>query len=154
MTENEIIEMLEIEKSYMDSHAGRSQSEALAYAIESVKEIQQYRAIGLTPELIEAMQGHNVALINDLGEYQQIGTIEEFKAYKQGNCTNDCKHYDSAIEYVRNKAIDEFAHQFKENLNQEFPRNYESTRPYFSLENARLIVDDVAEQLKAGGKNE
>jgi hypothetical protein len=47
--------------------------------------------------------------------------------------------------------IDEFAHQLKENLNQEFPSNYESTRPYFSLENARLIVDDVAEQMKAGG---
>ena len=49
------------------------------------------------------------------------------------------------------KAIDEFTHQLKENLNQEFPSNYESTRPYFSLENARLIVDDVAEQMKAGG---
>lgn len=52
---------------------------------------------------------------------------------------------------ARNKAIDEFAHQFKENLNQEFPRNYESTRPYFSLENARLLVDEIAEQMKAGG---
>lgn len=52
---------------------------------------------------------------------------------------------------VRAKAIDEFAHQFKENLNQEFPSNYESTRPYFSLENARLSVDDIAEQMKAGG---
>lgn len=46
-------------------------------------ELEQYRAIGLTPELIEAMQGHNIALINDLGEYQQIGTIEEFKALKE-----------------------------------------------------------------------
>lgn len=116
-----------------------------------LEELKQYRAIGLTPELIEAMQGHNVALINDLGEYQAIGTIEELKAYKQGNCTNDCEHYDSTAEYVRNKAIDEFTHQLKENLNQEFPSNYESTRPYFSLENARLIVDDVAEQMKVGG---
>ena len=49
------------------------------------------------------------------------------------------------------KAIDDFAHQFKENLNQEFPSNYESTRPYFSLENARLLVDEIAEQMKAGG---
>lgn len=58
MTENEIIKMLEVEKVYMDSHGGRSQSEALAYAIEAVKEIQQYRA---------------------------IGTIEEFKALKEKN---------------------------------------------------------------------
>lgn len=55
------------------------------------------------------------------------------------------------LEDYRNKAIDEFAHQFKENLNQEFPSNYESTRPYFSLENARLLVDEIAEQMKAGG---
>ena len=49
------------------------------------RELEQYRAIGLTPELIEAMQGHNVALINDLGEYQAIGTVEEFKALKEKN---------------------------------------------------------------------
>ena len=50
---------------------------------EWLEELKQYRAIGLTPELIEAMQGHNVALINDLGGYQAIGTIEEFKALKE-----------------------------------------------------------------------
>ena len=105
----------------------RKQKKALETAIQALEEIKQYRA---------------------------IGTVEELKAYKQGNCTNDCKHYDSAIEYVRNNAIDEFAHQFKENLNQEFPSNYESTRPYFSLENARLLVDEIAEQLKAGADNE
>lgn len=55
-----------------------------------LEEIQQYRAIGLTPELIEAMQGHNIALINDLGEYQQIGTVEELKAIKNdGGFTDD-----------------------------------------------------------------
>lgn len=48
-------------------------------------ELEQYRAIGLTPELIEAMQGHNIALINDLEEYQSIGTIDEFKALKEKN---------------------------------------------------------------------
>ena len=47
------------------------------------EQLEQYIAIGLTPELIEAMQGHNIALINDLGEYQQIGTIEELKALKE-----------------------------------------------------------------------
>ena len=61
------------------------------------------------------------------------------------------KEVELSEQEIRAKAIDEFTHQFKENLNQEFPSNYESTRPYFSLENARLIVDDVAEQMKAGG---
>lgn len=59
------------------------QKKTLETAIKALEEIQQYRAIGLTPELIEAMQGHNVALINDLGEYQAIGTIDEFKALKE-----------------------------------------------------------------------
>lgn len=49
---------------------------------------------------------------------------------------------------IRNQAIDEFATTIKEALNQEFPRNYESAKPYFTLENARLIVDEIAEQMK------
>lgn len=100
--------------------------------IDDLKLLNEYKATGLTPELIEAMQGHNIAMINDLEEYQEIGTVEELKE-------------------IRAKAIDEFAHQLKETLNQEFPSNYESTRPYFSLENARLSVDEIAEQMKAGG---
>ena len=50
MTENEIVRVLETEKAYMDSHAGKSQSEALRYAIDAVKEIQQYIAIGTVEE--------------------------------------------------------------------------------------------------------
>lgn len=57
-----------------------------------------------------------------------------------------------AYKRIRDTAIDEFARQLKESLNQEFPSNYESTKPFFALENARVIVDDVAEQMKAGGK--
>ena len=45
----------------------------------------------------------------ELQQYRAIGTVEEFKALKQGNCTNECEHYDSMIEYVRNDAIEEFA---------------------------------------------
>ena len=94
MTENEIIKMLEVEKAYMDSHAGRSQSEALAYAIEAVKEIQQYRAIGTVEELKSlkengAFSGIELAQIASmqmkLKEYQSIGTIDEFKALKEKN---------------------------------------------------------------------
>lgn len=91
MTENEIIKMLEVEKAYMDSHGGRSQSEALAYAIESVKEIQQYRTIG-TVEDLKSMKENGAftgvelaqlaAMQMRLKEYSAIGTIEEFKALK------------------------------------------------------------------------
>lgn len=104
MTENEIIKMLETEKAYMDSHGGRSQSEALAYAIEAVGEIQQYRAME------EKLNGISVAqvvggFINTIekgtaeeymrgriltnreadmwDEYLSIGTIEEVKGLKE-----------------------------------------------------------------------
>ena len=142
-------EVTEIMKSATSSEYARYISLILCNLIE---EVQQYRAIGLTPELIEAMQGHNVALINDLGEYQAIGTVEEFKAYKQGNCTNDCKHYDSAIEYVRNKAIDEFAERLKDLI----AKNVEDAENSNDLccEIFQSEIDEIAEQLKAGGKNE
>lgn len=54
---------------------------------------------------------------------------------------------------VKEETILEFAHQLKESLNQEFPSNYDSTRPYFTLENARIIVDDVAKIVKEMKKN-
>lgn len=56
---------------------GSVSDEASEMAIKALEEIQQYRALGLTPELIEAMQGHNIAMINDLAEYQALGTVEE-----------------------------------------------------------------------------
>lgn len=49
---------------------------------------------------------------------------------------------------IKARVVDEFAKELKEALNQEFPLNYESTRPYFTLENARLIVDEIALQMK------
>lgn len=85
MTENEIIETLEIEKAYMDSHAGRSQSEALKYAIEAVQEIQQYRAIGTVEQLEWCKDAsHWKELFKEkLEKYEAIGTVEEFKALKE-----------------------------------------------------------------------
>ena len=95
MVENEAMKNLEtLERFYRIAKSGSALHEVLinfvtledlVVAIQALEEIQQYRAIGLTPELIEAMQGHNVALINDLGEYQAIGTIEELKALKEKN---------------------------------------------------------------------
>lgn len=103
MTENEIIKMLEVEKAYMDSHGGRSQSEALAYAIESVKEIQQYRAIGTVEELKSmkengAFTGVELAQLAAmqmrLKEYSAIGTIEEFNALKEKNTPYKPQEYE------------------------------------------------------------
>ena len=101
-----------------------------------------------------------------LEKYEAIGTVDEFKAYKQGNCTNDCKHYDSAIEYVRNKAIDEFAENLKRKILEEIydvsdrQKNYEVGSD-MSMTCSHImgtlrdvyhrIVDEIAEQMKAGG---
>lgn len=86
MTENEIKNTKKWFEDFIETYA-LSNQETIEFkkAVACLEEIQQYRAIGLTPELIEAMQGHNVALINDLGEYQAIGTVEEFKALKEKN---------------------------------------------------------------------
>ena len=93
--------------------------------IDDLKLLNEYKATGLTPELIEAMQGHNIAMINDLAEYQEIGTVEELKE-------------------IRAKAIDEFADQMKQ-LNEEGE---------ISVVGWNRIVNNIAEQMKAGGKNE
>lgn len=43
----------------------------------------------------------------------------------------------------------DFAHDLKETFNNEIPSNYASTQPFFTLENARALVDMT---LKEQGK--
>ena len=97
MTEQECIEvfkeLLDVPCEMLikyDSVATEEQKKALVKiriaedtAIKALEEIQQYRALGMTPELIEAMQGHNIAMINDLAEYQALGTVEELRVAKE-----------------------------------------------------------------------
>lgn len=49
-------------------------------------------------------------------------------------------------EEIRADERAKFAHELKERFNVEFPSNYPSTKPFFTLENARMIVDEVAEE--------
>ena len=49
---------------------------------------------------------------------------------------------------IREEAISDFSHELKETFNQEFPRNFESSRPYFSLEAVRKLVDDLVKETK------
>ena len=79
MTLNGAIEWVRNQKVFVNT----DEADAKIVAIQALEEIQQYRAIGLTPELIEAMQGHNIAMINDLEAYQTIGTVEELQALKE-----------------------------------------------------------------------
>lgn len=49
---------------------------------------------------------------------------------------------------VYDKAIADFAYRVKEELMQDLPTNYATTRPYFTFENAIVIIDSVAKELK------
>lgn len=62
------------------------EKQALTMAIQALEEIQQYRAIGLTPQMVKDLiasekKAHKIALENThlLDEYQAIGTVEGYK---------------------------------------------------------------------------
>lgn len=65
--------------------------EAIDIAIQSLEEIQQYRAIGTVEgyelAINESIDIHNLMIVykDRLKEYESIGTIEEFKALKEGS---------------------------------------------------------------------
>jgi len=76
-----------------------NESDAKIMVIQALEELQKFKAIGLTPELIEAMQGHNVALINQVEEIR-IKTIDE--------CINDIRKYaDSAYDWNMDDKTDD-----------------------------------------------
>lgn len=74
-------------------------------------------------------------------EHEQISEwLEELKRYQSGGCMNECSHYDNCYDYIHNKAIDEFVNAVKE----KFPND----------RNGIVNIELIAEQLKAGGKDE
>ena len=94
MTENEAIKGLETLK-YQCKHNGECGTcniccSAIPLAIQALEELQQYRAIGLTPKMVKEMiesekLASHQAIIRGvkLEQYEAIGTIEEFKALKE-----------------------------------------------------------------------
>jgi len=54
----------------------------------------------------------------------------------------------NVVNQIRADAIDEFAHSLKETFNNEYPSNYHCTKPYFTLDNVRVLVDLVAKEQK------
>lgn len=85
MTEQEAIKFL---TGYLDSVVYKEKCvEAHKLAIKVLEEIQQYRAIGLTPLMIKDLiksekQAHKDAVHNAelLDEYRAIGTVDECRA--------------------------------------------------------------------------
>ena len=97
MTEQRFIENIECSINNLRSMYESSLDKDITYlcAIQALEEVQKFRAIGLTPELADAMHGHNVALINQVEEIR-IKTIEEFANALKNKC-------DIAIESKMNK---------------------------------------------------
>lgn len=62
--------------------------------------------------------------------------------------SDDCVDTSEHDAKVRAEAIDEFAHALKETFNNEFPSNYHCTKPYFTLDNVRALVDLAAKEQK------
>ena len=86
MTEQEAIEIVKKEKAYMDSHAGRAQSEAFEMSIKALEEVQKLRN-----EMWELNQ-----ICRD---YTSLGTVEEFKALKEIDYDCSIKHLTGECSY-------------------------------------------------------
>lgn len=165
MTEQEAKEYMENEirciqkASYCDHDCAKCELvkeeepllEAFGMAIKALEEIQQYRAIGLTPamvqDLIKSCKKHEKNALENahiVDDYREIGTVEEFKALKENEpkcedcagCTNwlcDCAN-------IRANAIDEFAEQMKELVYKWIDKGFIAVG----------CIDKIAEQMKGG----
>lgn len=79
MTENAAIEYLKGLKE--DYFQPKRISEALDTAVESLEEVQKYRALGKI-EFLTDMKNHYVEVLSDLRQYQNIGTVKKCEVYK------------------------------------------------------------------------
>lgn len=124
----------------------KEEYEDLEIAIQALKEIREYRAIGTPTQIYEKIGGLDV----ELGKYHSIGTVEELKALKMENAELHCElqsinaTMDLFEKEIRAKAIDEFAERMKELI-------------YKWIEKGVIAIgciDEIAEQMKGGATDE
>lgn len=161
MTENRCIEVLKkMKHMFTETCAKIDENTALNMAVEAIKEIQQYRAIGTVEEIensfkktINAFEKANPLIksaLDILQEYQSIGTIEELKALKEIDedlrlkyCYEDLSNADNS-GYMRGyaKAIDDCLAVLYQNAGK-----FISTELYYK-------VYERVEKLKGGAVDE
>jgi hypothetical protein len=114
-----------------------------------LKYLDLYQELGTIPQL-RALNDERDKYLLMCREYSAIGTVEEFKAYKLGDCMNDCEHYENCSNYIYskgyNKAIDDFAEKIIDLVN-DFPTvedDWGELRPMQIEE----MCNEIAEQLK------
>lgn len=157
MTENRCIELLKKMKHiFTETCAKIDENTALDMAVEAIKEIQQYRAIG-TVEDIQDIYSLCFTLQEIVNKYSEIGTTEEFKNLKENSFFN----FDSLVVRVDkksyDKAIDEFAERLKSDEFQKYNLDmvFETSRDlsYSHCINSFCeYVDKIAEQMKGGAE--
>ena len=163
MTENEAKKGLLFLKEKLYNGIFKDKLGCIDKAIQALEENQQYRAIGLTPtmvkDLIKSCKKHEKNALENahiVDEYRAIGTVEEFKDLKEQNIELHCEFQsinatmDLFEQEIRAKAIDEFLRKICEKYTEEESKgNYKQ----FCV-NIKQEIADIAEQMKAGGKNE
>ena len=99
--------------------------------------------------------------LQEYPKFRAIGTIEEFKAIKQWKsdvmedfCRYDASSFEEIVANARAKAIDEFAETLNKKIS-EFVLEHKDNLDFASgISVAWNMVDEIAEQMKAGEKNE
>lgn len=80
--------------------------------------------------------------LEELQQYRAIGTIDKLETYKNGDCMNECKHYDNCANYIYskgyNKAIDDYKKLLIEN----------NVIPEW-----REVIEELAEEVRENGDN-
>ena len=155
MTENEAIKCLE---KQIEIQPCMNVISAFEIAIQALEEIQQYRELGTVEEILKVFNNQRTIMATQhetLKQYRAIGTIEEFKALKEKETEVLLKDgqllYQQGLVDGYAKAIDEFAERLKEEISYRYGTG-EINCAYNAEEKTIKIINQVSEQLKAGGE--
>ena len=115
---------------------------AFSLAIQALEEIQKYRSTGLSPDLIEAMKGHNVALMVQTEEL-----MEEAKGKVIGEFAEEITTWMKGARYI---TVDETSTKMTEEFEKE--HQWELSRNSF-IGYAIREITEIAERMKNGEIN-
>ena len=83
---------------------------------------------------------------------EQWNIRKPMEHYKLGNSTNDCEHFDNAVTYGYNKAIDDFTEKATKIVYEANDRD-RNPQPRDIVADIHYKLVELAEQLKEGGSN-
>lgn len=134
MTIDEATKYMKLFRGEWDENSKTKNAEALDAAIKFLEEFKKIKDLGECYIIPKSSKWY----INGIDVHT---FIQELQSYKQGNCTNDCEHFDNAFSYGYEKGIDDFLREIKIDV----------IATTFGLR----ICDAkrIAQQLKAGGTN-